>query len=169
VSADERQPAWIGSLKQLAAVAAAIATILGLLFLLFPRLKPREPSQTRAASLNNVRVSPPEPEGIAVRFNAEITGYLGQRLPVLWTLYDTDTGRPARYPQTLGSQEAVRRKGSPTESFTPRVESESFSGEIHIPRPSPSEGRSWRVRLEIVDPGGKTIASIETEPFAVPH
>ena len=102
MSADERQPAWIGSLKQIGTVAAAIATILGLLFLLFPRLKPREPLQTRAASLSNVRVSPPEPEGIVVRFNAEITGYLGQPLTVLWTLYDTETGRPARYPQALG-------------------------------------------------------------------
>lgn len=169
MSADERQPGWVGSLKQIAAVAAAIVTILGLVFLLFPHLKPREPLQTRAASLSNVRVSPRESEGIVVRFNAQITGYLGQSLPVMWTLYDTETGRPARYAQALGPQEAARRTGSPTASFAPRVESQSFSAEIHIPRPPPPlEGRTWKVRLEIVDPTGETVAYIETEPFSVP-
>jgi hypothetical protein len=170
VGIDEQEPHWLRTLKRISAVAAALGAIAGFLFLLFPRLKPPEPPQKRSVTLSELKVeswSHRQSNNIVLRFSAHIDGHQGEPLPIMWTLYNADTGDVARYPQELGPQEAFRRRGSPTSGFTPTVQSESLNGEIHIPSDSSFEGRTWKIRLEITDAHGNPLGDAETERFFV--
>lgn len=170
---DEQQPRSVQILIRIGAVVGALSTIVAAFFLFFPRLKPPEPLQKRAVALSDlqVRLQKYGDSAVVIFFKAQIDGYQGTTLPVMWTLYDADTGVPVDtwplLPPTLGF--TVRHKGSPTSDFTPHVPSESFIGEIHIPERPPKldPPRTWRVTLEVVDPVGNRLAQADTERFSV--
>src|SRR5438105_2160928 len=107
------------TLTQLGAVAGAITAIVTLVFLLFPRFKPQEPVERRGVTVSDVKVSPRElGDYLVVRFSAHVQGYKDETLPVLWMLYDVDTGKPVTNgrpdrPPPLGPVED-RHKATPT-------------------------------------------------------
>ena len=161
------------------AIAGALSAILGLLFLFFPRLKPTvtETPKTRAVILSNLQVNFREygDSAVWIVFKAQIDGYQGITLSVMWTLYDAGTGHEFdTWPllQVPLGPHTTRHEGWPRAKFTPTVQSESFSGEIRIPgRPLVNTviGRTWRVKLEVIDPAGAQLTYAETEPFSVPE
>jgi hypothetical protein len=167
-----KERGWQGLVLQLGALAGAVAAILGLVFLLFPGLKPTLPEvpKKRAVALGDLRV---EHRGyrasdgyhvVIVHFRAQVDGYPGAELPVLWRLFNADTGQP----YDLGGLGGVRNTshmGSPTSAFKPTAESDLLQGEVEVA--VPFTGPSWKVWVEVAGPGRAPLDSAETPPFKV--
>jgi hypothetical protein len=160
---EEQQPRWLRFLLLITAAVGALGTIGTTLFLFFPKLKPLEPPQKKHVILSDLRYELQQrgDSAVVIFFRAQIDGYQGTTLPVMWTLYDAKTNTPVdTWPLNeppLGPY-TVRHKGG---RFAPTVESESFDGEVRIPgRPVVRDGdppRTWRVKLEVIDPSGKRL------------
>ncbi|MBV9122152.1 MAG: hypothetical protein JO112_02170, partial [Planctomycetes bacterium] len=94
MASDAPQPGSLRLLLGIGAAAAALSAIVGLVFLLFPRLKPAEAPEKRGVALSEVQVSfrASGNEAVWIFFKTQVDGYAGARLPVFWTLSDADTG-----------------------------------------------------------------------------
>jgi hypothetical protein len=173
VGTDEQEPHWMRTLKRIGAAAAALSTIAGLLFLLFPKCKPAEPPQKRSVILTDLQVQPGNirrsDNSIVVTFRAQIEGHRGETLPVMWKLYPAATGKIARDSQSsqppavpmLGSwnEEQPFQRGSPTSEFKPTVQSDSLIGQINIPSNPSWEGSTVKITIEVTDAHGKPVSS----------
>jgi hypothetical protein len=154
------------------AAAAASAAILGLIFILFPRLKPAEPPKERIVTLSNPQVSFESygDDAVIVSFLVQVDGYQGVPLFAMWTLYDPDTGEEVNYwPRSAPSLGAytVHHKGPQVKAD---VQKQSFSPVIHIPGRPKADGSTWKIKLEIVDTEGNRLAGpVETDRFSVPE
>src|SRR4051812_29456206 len=159
-------------LVQAGAIAGALAAILGLVFLLFPKLKPTVPEapKKRVVALSDVQVEQRgyrEKSGfyiVAVHFRCQVDGYLGTTLPVRYRLVNADTGHPYDVPR-IGRHGDGPWPGAPTTGFTPTAESEALPGEVEVE--IPFTGPSWKVQLEIHGPDEKRLDAIETPSFKV--
>jgi hypothetical protein len=170
MASDAPQPGCWRVLLGIGAAAGAISAVVGLVFLLFPRLKPAEPPDKRGVALSDVQVSfrASGDEAVWIFFKAQVDGYAGARLPVFWTLSDADTGEevdswPLSAPP-LGAPTARH----PGPILTPALSSELIEGEVHIPGRPRVDQRAWKVELEVVDAAGNRLARAETERFSVP-
>jgi hypothetical protein len=163
---------WQGLVLQLGALAGAVAAILGLIFLFFPGLKPTVPevSKKRAVALGELRV---EHRGyrasdgnhvVVVHFRAQVDGYPGAELPVLWRLFNADTGQPYDLGR-LGGNRNAPHVGFPTSALKPTAESDLLRGQVEVA--VPFAGPSWKVRVEVAGPGQIPLDSTETQPFKV--
>lgn len=170
MSANDQERGWLAILLRTGTVATALAAILGLLFLVFPKLKPMPPEPTKklGVTLTDLQVehsgSFHDSNSVVIRFKAQIEGYQDKVLPLMWTLYNSNTGKSyGAFDGLLGPGPPWR--GWPTPGFKPTAQSESFSGEIRVP--IPFGGVTWKVRLEITDPNGKPLERVDTKPFDV--
>jgi hypothetical protein len=139
VEADQQQPIWLQTAKMVGGAAGVLLTIVTLVFLLFPKLKPEEQPREQSVHLSDLKVRLQEAGDEAVVVS-------------LWTLFDAETGEeiaewPLSKPQ-LGSH-VVRHTGPP---FIAKARQESLPGEIRVPgRPPKGYDRKWKVRLEILN------------------
>jgi hypothetical protein len=99
--------------KAIAAVVTFAATMTGLIFGLWPTLKPTEPPATKGATLSNptvdhisfgqyldreaqprssFRSAQLEHRGALVGFDLNVKGYTDEKLPLKWQLFDARTG-----------------------------------------------------------------------------
>jgi hypothetical protein len=111
VSNPRRGPVEVA--KAIGAAVSFVATVTGLVFVLWPTLKPEEPPVTKGATLTNVtldrisfrqyleriplsstayRDAQLERPGALVGFNFKINGYRRKHLPLVWRLVDARTG-----------------------------------------------------------------------------
>ena len=103
-------------LKLIAAVVTVSSSVVALLFLLWPQLRPEEPPKEGTATLSQLTLEPNVTrayfltrigEGMAsytnaelarrgafLDFHMEISGFKGDRLPLRWRLYDASNGKP---------------------------------------------------------------------------
>ena len=167
---NQSRPGLMRTLAQIGAAAGALTAIVTLVFLMFPRFKPQEPVQRSGVTVDHVQVNPRElGDYIIVRFSAHVQGYKDETLPVMWMLYDVDTGKPVTNwrpdrPIPLGPVEN-RHKAVPTSQFKPSVQDETLLGDVRIEKPHGYEGRRWKCRIEVTDPNGNTLGQAESEPF----
>jgi len=139
--------------KAIAAVVTFAATMTGLIFGLWPTLKPTDPPATKGATLSieavdhvsfgqyldRVRLSrsPYRPaqlehRGVLVFFHVTVKGYLNKHLPLEWQLLDARTG-----------DQVARSWGL---SFIPRAGADNNSVPIWVPVP---RGRDRRFFVEV--------------------
>jgi hypothetical protein len=167
--------AWVrpGTLiKVVAAGVPLVATAVGLVFTLWPSLKPSDPPELKAASLEIRRVDHPVSfgqylrraelpttgqtraqlarVGALVQFDLAMQGYKGARLPLRWVLIDARNGDVVSQSKNV--------------LFEPLADDDRVSWQewVAIPRP----GREYYVLLHLYDPGGKVpLATRESKPF----
>ena len=160
-------------LKVIGGVAGAIASILGLIFLLFPRFKPTVITN-RAVELTDIRVRPvadapglPTSDGchslVAVSFNVRIEGYQNMPLhlyekidPSAATSVITD-GIPC--PPPLGVWDGWRQ----AKDLTTSVQSQLLPVEIQVGLPL--KKNNWKIQLKIAGPKDEVLRTAETPPF----
>jgi hypothetical protein len=105
-----------GALLKLVATLVSVCTgVAALLFVLWPQLKPEEPSRQGTASLSQLRLEPNvtrayylarvhEPttgytkaqladRGALLDVHIVVTGFKGERLPLRWQLYEASSGK----------------------------------------------------------------------------
>jgi hypothetical protein len=110
--ARQRSPVRLAG--EITGIVSALATVVGLLFVLAPSLKPEPPplrkeaffreieverNVTRAQYLQRIDSGPGSyapkqlrEAGVLVRFNVVMTGHKGDELPLRWALYDARSG-----------------------------------------------------------------------------
>lgn len=170
------QDVLLDGLRLISAVVVFGATFLGIVFLLWPWLKPEGPPETRGAMLNNFTLdrkvtfgqyldrielsrAPYKPDqlgrpGVLVEFNVVITGYKGKRLPLRWQLIDEESGE-----QLHGSRDLLIVPGSSTDQN---------AWPVWVPRPKGRE-RHLFVKVTLYDPNGVPVARGRTQLFANPE
>jgi hypothetical protein len=109
-----RRWALVDSARSIAAVVAFVGMLLGIVFVLWPSLKPEGRPEKRSATLTKLTLDPMvtfgqyldrieqsrapyEPDQLALRgalieFRFSITGYRDKRLPLRWQLIDAESG-----------------------------------------------------------------------------
>ncbi|MDT5207845.1 MAG: hypothetical protein QOF67_260 [Mycobacterium sp.] len=159
--------------RLISAVVAFGATLLGIVFVLWPWLKPEGPPETRGAILNEFTLEPKvtfgqyldrielsrapyKPyqlvrRGVLVEFNVVITGYDGKRLPIRWQLIDEDSGE-----QLDESRDLL---------IVPGALTDQNSWPVWVPRPTGREPHLF-VKVTLYDPNGVPIARGRTHLFA---
>lgn len=193
MSANVKEKGLSGLIKWLGALAAAISAILGLIFLVYPRLKPVAPEMpSPKVTLRNLQVRhwgkvPGANEvfgdcyhRVIIYFKARVEGCKGLSLPIYWDLENADPKIPYTSifcgpvigsnmpPRSEGKASSWRgNPGSPTSGFKPTTQDESFEGEIWVD--TNYRGGAWRVRLEVTGPEGKLLGDADTEPFQIPQ
>jgi hypothetical protein len=157
------------------AVVGFVATTLGVVFVLFPALKPDEPAPAKGAALSN-----PSPElltwgqyldrqdldrapydakalrrrGIFVEFDYTIEGYKDQALPLRWQLID------ARGGDQLGKSRDTL--------ITPEAPKDGGSLAVWVPLPARRVARLY-VQLQLYERTGKvSIGRVRTARFGAP-
>lgn len=159
--------------KAIAAVITFAATMTGLIFGLWPTLKPAEPPATKGATLANASVdrvsfgqyldraalsrSPYRPaqlqrRGVLVGFDLNVKGYVDKRLPLQWQLLDARAGDQVGRSRDL--------------FFVPRAGDDRNSLSIWVPVP---RGRDLRFFVEIQlldDRGAVPLGRIRTDRFS---
>jgi hypothetical protein len=170
------------------ALVAVVGAVLGLLFVLWPELRPDEPPPAMGAELGEAKLEPnvtlgdfvarrgdalrrqaPEtreftPEQLAragaiLTFQAVIEGYEGERCTVRWSTFDAGTGRRLAGPANLVDQD-----GWPTKYITPTAGRDQVDAEIWLPLPR--EPGPFFARVELLDPGEVRLASLDSPAFA---
>jgi hypothetical protein len=155
------------------AVVTFAATMTGLIFGLWPTLRPVEPPATKGAALTNVTVdrvsfgqyldrgaysrSPfrraqLQRRGALVGFDFNIKGYLHKHLPLRWQLLDARTGDQVAQ--------------SPDLFTTPRADEDQNSLLIWVPVPR-ARGRRFFVEIQLLDDrGAYPLGRIRTHRFS---
>lgn len=166
-------------LKELPRVARAIVgligfitTVVGLVFVLWPSLKPDEPPVDQGATLSNAQVESGmtfgeyldrieqsrAPYGAAdlarrgayVEFDFSVRGYKGKLLPLRWQLIDSPSGAQLRHSRDL--------------QVKPKANTDSASWPVWIPLPRPP--RRMYVQIQLYnDAGDVPIGRIRTPEF----
>ncbi|HEY7034025.1 MAG TPA: hypothetical protein VH482_21995 [Thermomicrobiales bacterium] len=167
------------------AVSAAVSLIVGILtvvFLLWPALRPESGPSTFGATLSDPRfeqgvtladvydrrgTSPPATysqaqlatAGTLVGFVVVIEGFEGKTCRLTWSLFDAETH--AR----VADETFLDQLGWPDGTFTPAAVHDQASGEVWVRRPE--RAGSYFVRLELFDPNGQLLTSLDSEPYEV--
>jgi hypothetical protein len=158
--------------KAIGAIGAFAATMSGLVFGLWPTLKPAEPPATKGAILSNVTVDhvtfgqyldrggysrsqyrPVELErrGALVGFDFNIKGYLHKDLPLWWQLIDARTGE-----QIDESQDLVITPTAAEDQNTLPVW-------VRVPRDA---NRRFFVEIQLLNDRAVPLAHIRTKRFS---
>jgi hypothetical protein len=159
--------------KAIGAVATFAATVTGLLFGLWPALKPTDPPATKGAALSNATVdrvrfgqyldrdgrsrSPYgsallERRGALVGFDLNVKGYLNKRLPLRLQLLDARTGDQVNQARDF--------------SFIPRATDDHNSLSFWMPVPS-GRDRRFYVEVQLLDNRGAIpLGRIRTNRFS---
>jgi hypothetical protein len=170
---DKPWPGPVQLAKAIAAFATFAATMSGLIFGLWPTLKPAEPPATKGASLSNATVdqvsfaqyldrvtqsrSPYRPaqlqsRGAVVTFDLNVKGYPDKRLPLQWQLIDARTGGQVGQSRDL--------------SFVPTATDDHNSLLIWMPVPR-GRNRRFFVEILLLDAGGVIpLGRIRTHRFS---
>lgn len=157
------------------AVVGFVATTLGVVFVLFPALKPDDPPPTQGATLSNpspealtwgqyldrqdLDRAPYDPKalrrrGIFVEFDYTIEGYKDKALPLRWQLID------ARGGDQLGKSRDTL--------ITPEAPKDGGSHAIWVPLPARRAARLF-VQLQLYEPTGEVpIGRARTARFRPP-
>jgi hypothetical protein len=153
-------------------VVGFAATVVGLVFVLWPSLKPDEPPKIKGATLTKAEVEPgmtfgqyldriplsrrPYPaselrrRGAYVEFDFTVRGYKGKRLPLRWQLIESPSG------VQLSQSQDLRVK--------PRVDTDSGSWNVWVP--IPRRARRMYVQIQLYnDAGTVPIGRIRTAQF----
>jgi hypothetical protein len=160
--------------KAVGALVAFAATMTGLMFGLWPSLKPAEPPATRGAILTNAtvdrvsfgqyldraalsrapyRVAELEQRGVIVGFEFNIRGYLNKHVPLRWQLIDARTGD-----QVDQSRDYF---------ITPRADEDHNSWSLWVPLPRRRSGRFF-VEIQLLGNRRRAVplGRIRTDRFA---
>jgi hypothetical protein len=157
-----------------AAVVGFAATLTGLIFALWPALKPEGPPAVRSAKLSNLAVdrnitfgqyldrieqsrrpygrAELAERGVLVQFDFAIQGYKGKRLPLRWQLIDARSGEQLDQSRDL--------------LITPLASSDSGSWPVWVKTP---RGRSRRLYVQLQlynDRGSVPLSRLRTETFS---
>jgi hypothetical protein len=133
-----------------------VATVLGVVFVLWPSLKPEGPAPSRRAAVSNVTLErnvafgqyldrvkisrasygPADlaRRGVLVEFDYTIEGYKGKRLPLRWQLLDAQSADQVAQSEDLGiTAEATTDRGTwPLWVAVPRGATRRFTINIQI-------------------------------------
>jgi hypothetical protein len=115
--------------RAIAGAVGCVATVVGLVFVLAPSLKPDEPPVDRGARLSRAQVEPNlsfgeyldrieqsrrpygpvdlERRGAYVEFDFSVRGYKDKRLPLRWQLVDARSGAQLDHSRDLGVRPLV--------------------------------------------------------------
>lgn len=163
-------------------LATLIMVTLTVIFLLIPALKPEASSNQFDATLSDARIetgvvlsnyyarigqTPPASlsaaelgaKGAVASFTVVLDGFQGRACRVVWSVFDAKTN--AR----VASSWLVDRPGWPSDVFTPAGSRDQGNGQTFVPYP-PASG-SYFVRIELRDPNGTPLTTIDTPPFDV--
>lgn len=172
-----RKPSRLKALPGVArAVVAAVgfaATVLGVIFVLWPSLKPQPPPADQGATLSNAQVEPGMTfgayldrihqsrapydratltgRGAFVEFDFSVRGYKGKHLPLAWQLLDARSG------VQLGQDRALR--------VTPRADRDAGVWNVWIPLQHRAPRMYVQIQL-LKDDGRIAIGRVRTPPFA---
>jgi hypothetical protein len=127
--------------RAIAGAVGCAATILGVVFVLWPSLKPEAPPTDRGARLSHAQVAPDltfgeyldrieqsrRPYGPAVlgrrgayvEFDFSVRGYKGKELPLRWQLLDARTGAQLDHSRALRIEPAVNTDAGSWNVWTP--------------------------------------------------
>jgi hypothetical protein len=172
--AESQRPLPIRLAKGASAVVAFVAAVLGVIFVLWPSLKPEAPSPTRGVELTHLTLERPvtfgaylkrinqaagglEPavlkqRGALAAFHFTIEGYKNSRLPLEWQLVDARTGE--------------RLDGNRDLSIKPEVPTDSGNWRLWVPLP---KGRPRRlfITIQLYQPRGVVpLGSLRTRTFS---
>jgi hypothetical protein len=159
--------------KAIAALVTFAATMTGLIFGLWPALKPTEPPATKGASLSSATVdhvsfgqyldratqsrapygpAQLERRGALVGFDVNVKGYVNKHLPLQWQLLDAQTGA-----QIDRSRDLV---------FVPRANDDHNTLSIWVQVP-PGRDRRFFVEVQLLDnQGAIPLGRIRTNRFS---
>jgi hypothetical protein len=163
-------------------VVSLLVGVLTLIFLVRPALQPEGEQVATSAVLGNPHLesnvalgdyyqrlqwTPPESfsdtelqsTGAVIGFSVAIEGFKGSTLPLRWSVLDAETM------ERLSEKHLVDQPGWPDGTFTPESQHDQASGEVWVQIPERS-GR-YIVRLALLDPGGVTLSTLDSEPIAV--
>jgi hypothetical protein len=166
----------------ISAGVSLLAGVLTVLFLLWPALRPDDGPAAFGATLSDPRLeqgvtladvyarrqetprSTYTQEDLAltgtlVSYVVVIEGFQGKTCLLTWSLFDAETN--ARVADTA----LVDQLGWPDGEFTPVAAVDQASGEVWIRRPE--QPGSYIVRLELFDPNGQRLTSLDSAPFTV--
>ena len=161
--------------KGAAALVAFVASVLGIIFLLWPSLKPETPSPTRGVSLSGLKLERPVSFGAYLRrihqpagglseamlndlgalasFDFVIEGYKDRQLPLVWQLIDARDGNVLDENRDL--------------SLEPEVNRDSGNWPIWVPLPKDARRRVF-IQVELYEPRG--VVSAQDPPYPLfPH
>lgn len=164
------------------AVVTLIAGTLTVVFLLRPALRPEAAPTALSATMSDPRLeqgvtlgevytrrkeSPPgsysqaqlATPGTLVGFVVVIEGYRGKTCRLTWSLFD------AASQARVADQTLLDQPGWPDGTFTPAAARDQADGEVWIRRPN--RPGSYFVRLELFDPSGQRLTSLDSAPFDV--
>ena len=161
-------------------MATTLTTVVALIFILVPTLKPTEPSPVAGATLSISRVERDvtfgeylqrpwvpnegaveteeqlEMVGNVVYFDVELQGFAGKQAYARYTVYDADTGKPITG--------LTNRSAWPTDELLPRSQTSKAQDETWVPVPLDGSSGSYVVRIElytILDEQQRRLASDE--------
>ena len=166
-------------------VSTSVTTVIGVLtlvFLLIPALRPGSGPTEFGATLSDPRLEqgvtladvygrrnlqiPAEfsaselaTAGALVSFDVVIEGFRGKTCLLTWSLFEdaTDT--------RVADATLLEQPGWPDGTYVPAGQRDQASGEIWIRLPE--QPGTYFVRLELIDPNGQRITSLDSEPFVV--
>jgi hypothetical protein len=161
-----------GVVRAVAGAVGFAATVIGLVFVLWPSLKPSAPPADKGATLSNAQTETGltfgayldrigqsrrpygkaelRARGAYVEFDFAVRGYKGQHLPLGWQLLDARSG------VQLGQDWALR--------VTPKADRDAGSWNIWIPLRRTSARMYAQIALYNRD--GVPIARVRTAPFS---
>jgi hypothetical protein len=169
-----RRDALLGGARSVATIVAFVGTLLGVVFLLWPSLKPEGPTQTESVTLDRPTLdrnvtfgqyldrieesrAPYRPDtlarrGVLVEFDFVITGYRDKQLPIRWQLIDAQSGDQLDQSRDI--------------SLVPRVTNEH--GTWHVWAATPKHrARRLFVQIQLYDRrGGVPLGRLRTRVFA---
>ena len=165
-------------------LASAVAGVLGLVFLVWPALKPESPPAAasgrivpeeleivdrglplgdycRRRGLPCPGLSPAQlgARGHVVSFAVEAEGYEDKRLPLRWSMYAAATGQRVADP-AFNDQAAW-----PDDTYVPARRQDRNTGEFWVPLPG--DPGTYYVRLELYPHEGARLDAQDTGPFEV--
>jgi hypothetical protein len=164
------QPSRIA--KAVAAAVSFTATAIGLIFGLWPALKPSEPPAAKGATLSQVtldrvrygqyldriavsrygyRQAQLERGGVLVGVTFKVTGYQSKRLPLQWRLIDARTGDQIEQSRDL--------------FYVPAANEDQNSWSVWVAVP-PGGARRFFIEVELLDDRGAVpLGRVRTERF----
>jgi|SRR5215813_1841285 len=143
--------AWVSAL------AAVVAAVVGAVTLyLANRPKPPVDMGGQIANPSAVVSSSGNGELVTVRAAITLTGFLGQRTTLEWSLDNASTGQP------VTNTNFVSQTG---EYLTPQANTDTAVADFRLPLMSPS-GTNFIVHLVLVAPNGSELAAADTPSFA---
>jgi hypothetical protein len=167
------RPLAIRLAKAVSAVVGFIAVLLGLIFLLWPSLKPEPPSPTRDVKLSHLTLERPVTFGAYLRrinqsagglepavlkqagalaaFDFTVEGYKDRRLPLAWQLVDAGNGE--------------KLDGNRDLSIKPEVTKDSGNWPLWVPLPKGHPRRLF-IEIQLYEPRGVVaLGSLRTRTF----